>query len=228
MAAACARVAVPPGASLPSMPFRMPRSTAHASAVLAQSEHVPASGKAARLCVLPGLPGGAPEHNGELLARDAVHRREAVFAHALHNAALLRPRNGRGVPLPAGTCQEKLPPSAAGAAGSAPEDRGEHGTVQRSLGIEAVVADAIHVALLRHRADIGLRPSGGPCRGSGRRYVCRRSCPSWCTGRAGLRGSAHRPRGHSPPALWPCSLPCGSCGRRQGRFPSARGSSSVR
>ena len=56
MAAACARVAVPPGASLPSMPFRMPRSTAHASAVLAQSEHVPASGKAARLCVLPGLP----------------------------------------------------------------------------------------------------------------------------------------------------------------------------
>ena len=34
----------------------MPRSTAHASAVLAQSEHVPASGKAARLCVLPGLP----------------------------------------------------------------------------------------------------------------------------------------------------------------------------
>lgn len=48
-----------------------------------------------------------------------------------------------------------------GAAGSAPQDRGEHGTVQRSLGIEAVVADAIHEALLRHRADIGLRPVAG-------------------------------------------------------------------
>ena len=108
----------------------------------------------------PGAAGGAPEHNGELLARDAVHRREAVFAHALHNAALLRPRNGRGVPLP-GRDVGKAAAFRCGAAGSAPEDRGEHGTVQRSLGIEAVVADAIHEALLRHRADIGLRPVAG-------------------------------------------------------------------
>ena len=44
-----------------------------------------------------------------------------------------------------------------GAAGGAPQDRGEHGAVQRALGVEAVAADAIHEALLRHCADIGLR-----------------------------------------------------------------------